>query len=135
VLRDNWCFENPLFSYPQALQSGTKYTAAAKGKTAHIARDDLARAAAVLSSNKSGKHTYTLSGAKAYTTDEIATLISKATDKPINVVHGPVDGFVQGMIGAGVPEGTSADFKALTGVEPLGFGKFGATCVMAGSRP
>jgi len=141
VLRDNWYFENLLYSYPQALQSGTKYTAAAKGKTAHIARDDLARAAAaVLSSDKTGKHTYTLSGAKEYTTDEIASLISRATDKPINVDHVPVDGLVQGMIGAGLPEGmarlfasfdtniakgglegTSADFKALTGVEPQAF--------------
>ena len=141
VLRHNWYFENLLYSFPQALQSGTKFTAAAKGKMAHIGRGDLARAdAAVLASDKSGKHTYTLSGARAYTTDEIAALISKATGKPLNVVHVPVDGLVQGMIGAGLPEtvarlfasfdaniaiggleGTSADFKALTGVEPQGF--------------
>jgi NAD(P)H dehydrogenase (quinone) len=138
VLRNNWYFENLFFSMPQALASGTQYSASAQGKTAFIARDDLARAAAAtLASDKGGKATHTLSGAKEYTIDEIAKLVSAATGKPLNVVHVPVDGLVQGMIGAGLPEGmarmfasfddatargslsgTSADYKAITGVEP-----------------
>jgi NAD(P)H dehydrogenase (quinone) len=141
VLRNNWYMENLFFAIPQALKSGTQYSAASQGKTAYIARDDLARAAAAaLSSDKGGKSTYTLSGAKEYTVDEVAKLVSAATAKPLNVVHVPVDGLVQGMIGAGLPEGmarlfasfdvaiaqgdlsgTPADFKAITGVEPQGF--------------
>lgn len=141
VLRNNWYFENLFFSLPQALKSGTQYSASAQGKTAYIARDDLARAAAaVLSSNKDGKSTYTLSGAKQYTVDEVAALASKATGKPLKVVHVPVDGLIQGMIGAGLPDGmarmfasfdaataqgglsgTSSDFKTLTGAEPSDF--------------
>ncbi len=138
VLRNNWYFENLFFSMPQALASGTQYSAAAQGKTAFIARDDLARAAAAaLASDKGGKATYTLSGAKEYTIDEIAKLVSAATAKPLNVVHVPVEGLVQGMIGAGLPEGmarmfasfddatargslsgSSTDYKAITGAEP-----------------
>ena len=141
ILRDNWYFENLYHSIPAALKSGTQYSAAGQGKMAHIARDDQARAiAAVLSADKGGKHTYTLSGAKEYTTEEIAALISKATGKPLKVLHVPHDGLVQGMIGAGLPEGmakmfasfdvntaqgglegTSADFKMLAGVEPQSF--------------
>jgi NAD(P)H dehydrogenase (quinone) len=141
VLRNNWYFENLFFSMPQALASGMQYSAAAQGKIAHIARDDLARAAAAaLSSMETGKHTYTLSGAKEYTTDEIAALVSKATGKPLSVVHVPLAGLIQGMISAGLPEGmarlfasfdeaiskgslagTAADFKRLTGVEPQSF--------------
>jgi NAD(P)H dehydrogenase (quinone) len=141
ILRNNWYMENLFFSIPQALKSGTQYSAAANGKTAYIAREDLAHAAAaVLSSDKGGKTTYTLSGVREYTTDDIAKLVSAATAKPLNVVHVPVDGLVQGMIGAGLPEGmarmfasfdaaiaqgdlsgTPADFKALTGAEPKGF--------------
>ena len=141
ILRDNWYFENLMYSIPAALKSGTQYSAAGQGKTAYIAREDLAQAiASVLAANKGGKHTYTLSGAKAYTTDEIAVLVSKATGKPLKVVHVPHDGLVQGMIGAGLPEGmakmfasfdvnvaqgglegTSADYKALTGVDPHSF--------------
>ncbi len=141
VLRNNWYFENLFHGLPHALQSGTQYSAAGQGKIAHIARDDLARAAAgVLSSDSADKKTYTLSGAKEYTTEEIAALVAKATGKALKVVHVPVEGIVQGMIGAGIPEGmarvfasfdteiargglsgTPAEFKALTGVDPQGF--------------
>ena len=141
MLRNNWYFENLFYSLPVALKSGTQYSAAEKGKTAYIARDDLARAAAaVLSSNKDGKATYTLSGAKQYTVDEVAALAAKATGKPLSVVHVPVDGLIQGMLGAGLPDGmarlfasfdaniaqgglsgTASDYKTLTGVEPQAF--------------
>jgi NAD(P)H dehydrogenase (quinone) len=141
VLRHNWYFENLFMSLPNAFKSGTQYSAAAHGKTAHIARDDLARAnAAALVSDKGGKNTYTLTGAAEYTTDEIAALVSKAAGKPLNVVHVPVEGLVQGMIAAGLPEGTArlfasfdantaqgglsdvtGDYKTLTGQEPSRF--------------
>ncbi len=141
VLRNNWYAENLFFSIPQALVSSTQYSAAAQGKTAYIVRDDLARAAAaVLSSDKDGKATYTLSGGKQYTVDDVAKLVSAATSKPLNVVHVPIEGLVQGMLGAGLPEGmarlfasfdagiaqgdlsgTSADYKTLTGTEPQSF--------------
>ncbi len=141
VLRHNWYFENLFFSLPNALKSGTHYSAAGQGKLAHIARDDLARAdAAALASDKGGKNTYTLSGATEYTIDEIAKLVSAATGIPLNVVHVPVEGLVQGMLGAGLPEGLArmfasfdaniakgglsgkpTDYKALTGVEPGSF--------------
>lgn len=137
VLRHNWYAENLLMALPQALQSGTQYSAAGQGKIPYIARDDLARADAAALINESGKKTYTLTGAKEYMADEIAALVSKATGKALNVVHMPVDGLVQGMIGAGVPEGmarlfasfdqnaaqgglsgVTGDYKALTGQEP-----------------
>ena len=141
VLRNNWYFENLFYALPHALKTGTQYSSAAQGKTANIARDDLARAAAAaLTSNKNGKTTITLSGAKEYTTEDIAKLASAATGKPLNVVHVPVEGLVQGMIGAGLPEpmarmfasfdvnvaqgglaGTATEYKALTGVEPQPF--------------
>lgn len=141
VLRHNWYFENLFMSLPNAFKSGTQYSAAAQGKTAHIARDDLARAdAAALVHDRGGKNTYTLTGAAEYTTDEIVALVSKAAGKPLKVVHVPVEGLVQGMIGAGLPEGmarlfasfdantaqgglagVTSDYKTLTGQEPSRF--------------
>ena len=141
ILRHNWYFENLFMGLPNAFKSGTQYSAAADGKTAHIARDDLARAdAAVLVSDAGGKATYTLTGTVGYTTDEIAGLVSAAAGKPLAVVHVPVEGLVQGMIGAGLPEGmarlfasfdanvaqgglagVTGDYKALTGQEPSRF--------------
>ena len=105
VLRNNWYFENLLHSLPHAIKSGTWYTAAGEGKIAHIAREDLARAAAAaLASDNGGKNTYTLTGAQEYTTGEIAKLVSDAVGKPISVVQVPLEGLVQGMVGAGFPE-------------------------------
>ena len=141
VLRNNWYFENLFFSVPQALKSGSWYSAAGQGKIAHVGRADQARAAAAaLASNANGKATYTLTGTKEYTTDEIAKLVSTATGKPLNVVHVPVEGLIQGMVGAGLPEsmaklfasfdantaqgglsGVTGDIKKLTGTEPRAF--------------
>ncbi len=112
VLRHNWYFENLFFSLPQALQSGTQYTAAAQGKIAHIARDDLAHADAAALINATGKKTYTLSGAEVFTTDDIAKLVSSVTGKSLNVVHVPVEGLVQGMLSAGLPEGMARMFAS-----------------------
>ena len=141
ILRNSWYFENLFHSVPHAIASGTWYTAAGDGKLAHIARADLAAAAAAaLASSFSGKATRTLTGTRGYTTAEIAALISKAVGKPIAVVQVPDEGLVQGMIGAGLPEPVArvfasfdtntrqgglsevtGDVKALTGRDPQGF--------------
>lgn len=105
LLRNHWYFENLFYSLPHAIKSGTWYTAAGEGKIAHIAREDLAKAAAAaLASNETGKKTYTLSGKEARTTAEIAKLVSDAVGKPIAVVQVPLEGLVQGMVGSGMPE-------------------------------
>ena len=141
VLRNNWYFENLFFSLPSALASGSWYSAAGEGKLAHIARDDLARAAATaLSGATSGKTTLTLSGAKGYSTAEIAALVAKTTGKPLAVIAVPVEGLVQGMIAHGLPEplarvfasfdantaegglaDVTGDYAKLTGAQPQSF--------------
>ncbi|MET0549659.1 MAG: NAD(P)H-binding protein [Xanthomonas sp.] len=140
VLRNHWYFENLFMSLPSVLASGHWYSAAGDGGIAHIARDDLARAAAVALASGDGKHTLTLSGARAYTTAEIAALVAQTLGVQIQVVPVPVEGLVQGMVGAGLPEpvarvyasfdtNTAAgrvatvtgDYQTLTGQAPLPF--------------
>ena len=141
ILRNNWYFENLLHAVPHALASGSWYTAAGDGKIAHIARADLARAAAaVLAGTSSAKTTYTLTGTRGYTTAEIAKLVSEATGKPLAVVQVPEDALVKGMVGAGLPEPVArlfasfdtntrqgglsmvtSDVKTLTGSDPVSF--------------
>lgn len=141
VLRNHWYFENLFMSLPSALASGHWYSAAGDGRIAHIARDDLARAAAtVLAGTSSGRSTYTLSGAQAFSTAEIAQAVSASLGKPLQVVPVPLEGLVQGMVGAGLPEplarvfasfdtNTAAgrvaevtgDYQRLTGVAPRAF--------------
>ena len=144
VLRNNWYFENLFMSLPSALTMGQWYSAAEQGKVAHIARDDLARAAATaLASDATGKTTYTLSGAEAFTTEQLAQMVSQAVGKPLQVVHVPLAGLIQGMVGAGFPEPLAAvfasfdtntaagrvaevtgDFQKLTGVAPQPFAQW-----------
>lgn len=141
VLRNHWYFENLFMSLPSALASGQWYSAAEQGRVAYIARDDLARAAATaLASDTAGRTTYTLSGAEAFTTEQIALQVSQATRKPLQVVHVPLAGLIQGMVGAGLPEPLAAvfasfdtntaagrvaevtgDYQNLTGVAPQPF--------------
>lgn len=141
VLRNHWYFENLFMTLPSVLPSGQWFSAAGNGRIAHIAREDLARAAAtVLAGSATGKNTYTLSGAQAFTTAEIAQLISATLDKPIQVIPVPVEGLIQGMVGAGLPAPLAAvfasfdtntaagrvgevtgDFQKLTGVAPQPF--------------
>jgi NAD(P)H dehydrogenase (quinone) len=143
ILRNHWYFENLWMSVPQALSTGKWYSAAEQGRVAHIARDDLALAAATALLKDEGKNTYTLSGAEAFTTEEIAAAIREVTGKALEVVHVPVEGLVQGMVAAGLPPPLAAvfasfdtntaagrvaqltgDFQKLTGKAPLPFAQW-----------
>ena len=141
VLRNHWYYENLFMSMPGVLASGQWFSAAGDGRIAHIARDDLAHAAAtVLADGGKGKQVYTLSGAQAFTTEEIARRVSAATGKAIQVVPVPLEALIQGMVDAGLPEplarifasfdtNTAAggvaevthDYRRITGREPQPF--------------
>lgn len=147
ILRNNWYAENVLLSLPQALASGTWYSAAGDGQIAYLIRDDLALAAATaLASDFTGQRTLTLSGTRGYTAREIAGLASAATGRKLDVVPVPVDGLVQGLLGAGLPkpvaetiasfdaaaaaghlDGTPDDYAELTGRQPTAFADWFAT--------
>lgn len=139
ILRNNWYMENIFFSLPQLLASGKWYSAAGDGRTAWIARDDCALAAAsALAADDNSKSTYTLSGAEAFTTEQTARMVGETAGKPIEVVHVPLAGLIQGMVGAGLPQpmaevfasfdanakaggfaDMTSDFEKLTGRKPV----------------
>jgi NAD(P)H dehydrogenase (quinone) len=133
VLRNHWYYENLFHSIPSVLASGKWFTAAGAGKVADIARDALA-------GTGTDKTIRTLSGAQAYSIDEVAARIARATGRPIEVVQVPIEGLVQGMVAHGLPEpvarvyasfdaATAAggfgqvtgDYRALTGRDPQPF--------------
>jgi NAD(P)H dehydrogenase (quinone) len=138
VLRNNWYFENLDWTIPDLLKSGQWVTANGDGRMAYIGRDDLALAAAtVLANGGDGKTIYTLGGAKAYTTAELADLIGRTFGKTIDVVSVPAEEIEKGMIAHGVPEylakvtassqvlnargglaDVTGDFRKITGREP-----------------
>jgi len=105
IFRNNWYSENLFMSLPQALKSGQWYTSAADGRTAFVARDDIAAAiAGALANPPATSTTYTLTGAEALTNDQVAALASGIIGKPIQVVHLTDEQLAGGMKAAGVPE-------------------------------
>ncbi len=104
IFRNGWYMENLFMSLPQALASGHWYTSAGEGRIAHIAREDIARAiAAGLAKPTDGNAIYTLTGEKAYATEEIAALVREVTGRPLAVVNLSDAQLSEGMAAAGVP--------------------------------
>lgn len=105
IFRNNWYQENLHMSLPQAAATGQWYTSAGDGRTAFVARDDIAAAiAAALAAPPEGSATYTLTGDEAFTNAEIAALASDVLGKPIAVVNLTDAQLAEGMKAAGVPE-------------------------------
>ncbi|SFO25609.1 NAD(P)H dehydrogenase (quinone) [Mesorhizobium sp. NFR06] len=105
IFRNGWYQENLFMSLPHAIATGKWYTSAGDGRVAHGARDDMAAAiAASLASGSKESRIYTLTGPQAFTTSEIAAMVSDATGKPIEVVQVPDAGLTEGIKASGVPE-------------------------------
>ncbi|TJV38332.1 MAG: SDR family oxidoreductase [Mesorhizobium sp.] len=105
IFRNGWYQENLFLALPHAIASGHWYTSAGEGRIAHGARDDMAAAiAAGLVSSSTESKTYTLTGPHAYTTAEIAALVSEVTGKPLEVIQVPDAALAEGVKAAGVPE-------------------------------
>ncbi|OJF91995.1 SDR family oxidoreductase [Pararhizobium antarcticum] len=104
ILRNGWYMENLFLSLPHALSTGQWFTSAGAGSLAHIARADLAAAAAAALIAASGESkTYTLTGAKAYTTEDIAALVTEMTGKPLQVIQITDEQLAGGLQAAGIP--------------------------------
>lgn len=103
--RNGWYQENLLRVLPNALKSGQWHSAAEDGRTSYVGREDIAEAiAAALATSTPESRTYTLTGAEALSTEEIARLASQATGKPLSVVHVTDGQLAAGLKAAGVPE-------------------------------
>ncbi|MBB4006082.1 SDR family oxidoreductase [Allorhizobium taibaishanense] len=114
IFRNNWYMENLFMALPSALASGQWYQASGAGKTAYIARADIARAmAAGLAKPVADSVIYTLNGEHAYSNPEIAALAAKVTGKPLTVVDITDEQLVQGMISAGVPAAVAPAFASV----------------------
>ncbi|MBZ9670490.1 SDR family oxidoreductase [Mesorhizobium sp. ES1-3] len=124
IFRNGWYDENLFMAMPQILASGQWYTSAGDGAISYGARDDLAAAiAAGLASDATESKTYTLTGPRAYTSAEVAALVTEVTGKPIQVIQLSDEALAEGMKGAGLPEPIArllVSFDAATRAGDLG---------------
>lgn len=124
VLRNAWYFENLAYALPSALASGEWATSADGGGIAYIARDDLARAAAVaLASPDATNRVLTLTGTQAYTARDIAARVSTLIGKSLSVVDITPAQQVEGLRAHGFPPVLAdvfASFDVATAAGDLG---------------
>lgn len=144
IFRNSWYFENLFASLPQAIAGGQWFTSAGEGRTAYVARDDIAQAvASVLAAPIGDSVTYTLTGDEALTNGEIAALVSQIAGKEIAVVRVSDAELAAGLEKAGFPAPVAAllasfdantrsgriarvtdDLRRLTGRAPARLGDF-----------
>ncbi|MCK8782392.1 SDR family oxidoreductase [Rhizobium sp. NTR19] len=138
ILRNAWYHDNYLMSMPHNLQVGKWFTAMGDGRITNISRDDCARAAAAALARPAAENRiFTLTGSRSLNAHEIASLVTEATGKPLEVVPVSDEQLAQGLAGAGLPDFVvkmlvsadanvragyfdlvTNDFNALTGREP-----------------
>lgn len=134
-LRDNQYAENIASAIAHAKETGTFAVHGGKGKVAYLPRADVAFAAATALLSKSGDNAiYEITGPKAYDAAEIAQILSRKWNKPVNAVELPREALVSILKGAKLPDffiealvsiheataagemsAVSGDFKKLTG--------------------
>ena len=108
VLRASWYAENLLQSLPPALASGKWYSSAGAGRISHVARADVARAAAgALIDETPGNRVLTVTGPEALTNREIAAIATELTGRPIEVIDVTDADLTAGMVAAGLPQGVA----------------------------
>ena len=104
-LRNNQYTDALLWGLPQAVATGTLFTAAGSGGRSYVTREDCARVAvAALLSDFEGHRILDVTGPEAVTQDEIAAIASEITGKPVKHVALSPDDLKKGMIAAGTPE-------------------------------
>jgi NAD(P)H dehydrogenase (quinone) len=104
ILRHQIYMDTLLMSVPQAAASGQLHSSMGNGASNYVTREDCARAdAAALASDFSGRRILDITGPKPITQDEVATIASELTGRPIKHVNLTLDAQRAGMTAAGLP--------------------------------
>jgi len=105
ALRNNLYAHMQVPTVQQAIASGRLVTNAGDGRVAYVTREDCAAvAAAVLTQDGHDGKAYDVTGPDALGADDLAALAGKLGGTPVEVVHLDDEAFVQGLVGAGLPD-------------------------------
>jgi NAD(P)H dehydrogenase (quinone) len=109
MLRNNLYADMQPQTINQAAAQGSLVTNTGTGATAYVTRADCAAAAvAVLTGAGHEGRTYDITGPEAVTAEDVAALAGEAAGTTIGVVRVDDDAYIQGMVGAGLPEPIAA---------------------------
>ena|SRR5688500_11716219 len=105
MLRNGWYLENYTANLARAIEHGAILGSSGNGRVAPAARVDFAAAAAaVLTSEGHENKVYELAGDTAFTMDELAAEVSRATGRNVIYKDLPADAHVAALTGAGLPK-------------------------------
>lgn len=123
-LRNNLYMDMLLMSVPRAIASGQLVAAAGDGGVGYVTREDCARAAAsALNTTTSGQTTLDITGPEVVTYAQLAQIASDISGRPVSYIDVPLEAIVNGMVGAGMPQGMAeafATFQTATARGELG---------------
>ncbi len=104
ILRVNWYAEYFFVSLPPALRFGKWLTSAGEGRTAYVARDDVARAAAAaLRSATDQSNRFDITGPQALTPAEVVAWVNTIFNSDITLVSVSDGALAETLAGSGMP--------------------------------
>ena len=103
ALRDNIYADFIVWEAQKTLEAGKMFHAGADGKRAIVFRDDIAATAAGALLTAEGRELVDVSGPDALSYADIAALLSRIGDKPVEAVDVGHEAQLAGMKGAGLP--------------------------------
>lgn len=123
VLRPTFFQDNVLNYQAPTLAQGSFYGASHAGKTSYVSSRDVAEVAAaiLLTPQSHAGKTYTLTGPKALSDEELAGLLSRVSGRSIAYVDLPDAQLLQGQVDAGSPRWRAEHLVALEGVKAAGW--------------
>ena len=104
-LRNGWYIENQTENLASPFAQGAFFGAAQNGRISAASRSDYAAAAVrVLTESGHEGRTYELAGEQSYSMAELATTVSKWSNKSLPYKDVPPDAYKAALLGAGLPE-------------------------------
>ena len=104
ILRNNLYADYLLPTAQHAIGSGQLFHAAQSGRRAYVTRDDCAAAAAGALLTAEGRRVFDISGPEALSGDDLASLFTELSGRPVSAQSVPVEGLLAGLKQGGVPD-------------------------------
>lgn len=104
-VRNSWYAENLFMGLPQAIKTGTMFSATGDGKLSYAPRQSFADAlAGAMLTAGSENRTYTLTGTELFTTQQVVDLANSVLGTSISLVGVTDEQQIEGMTAAGMPD-------------------------------
>ena len=113
-LRNNYYTDLLLGPLAGAVATGQLVDAKGNGKVAYVTRQDCARtaAAALADARRSGREILDVTGPAAISSEELASIVSELSGRPVRHVSVPVAAVVQALVKHGLPDPVARIFAS-----------------------